>query len=151
MNEQEYHQTLQTLEQAKIAHWNPLMNGGKPLLDRLMRDMLAVPRVLTVRQQVNGLMVLFRLRGWGNQESLITALKIASESNALEVREQAAKLMIGLVRLSQYESHKNEKINAVPLKGHLRSVLLRGVKKRTLSKINMLLRDAPDEPEPASN
>lgn len=144
MTEHEYKKTLTVLDQAKIIHWDPVMTGGKTLLDRLSSDFLAAPCLLTVRQQVNALMVLFRLRGWGDQQSLVSALKAASESNMIEVRDQAAKLTAGLVRLSRDESHKKEPINVAPLIDILRIVLERGVSKDTADLIKALLPEDPD-------
>lgn len=148
MTEQEYRSRLTALNQAKIHHWDPVMDGGKPLLDRLTSDMLAVPCSLTERQQANALLVIFRLRGWGNQHTLASVLESASQSKTLEVRDQAAILAAGLVRLSREESHKNEQINVSPLLDLLRCVLLRGVSSNTATLINPLLPDRPDSPQP---
>jgi hypothetical protein len=146
MTEQEYQNTLRVLDQTKITHWDPVMSGGKPLVERLSQQMLATPCLLSVRQQVNTLMVLFRLRGWGDQQSLISVLKAASESTVPEVREQAAKLSAGLLRLSREESHKNEEIDAVPLIDLLRILLGHGLSKDTANLIHSLLPDSPDSP-----
>lgn len=144
MNEHEYQNALAVLDQTKIIHWDPVMNGGKALFNRLTMEMLATPCLLTIRQQANALMVLFRLRGWGGPQCLTPILKAASESSAPEVREQAAKLSAGLVRLSRDESHKNEKIDAEPLIDLLRILLGRGVSKNTADLIRSILPDNPD-------
>lgn len=144
MEDLDYQQVLSVLGQSKIIHWDPVMSGGKPLFDRLANDMLQEPNPLNERQQTNALMVLFRLRGWGCQESLTAALKVALQSTAIEVRDQAAKLTAGLVRLGTDESHKNERIDVSTLVGLLPIALERGVSANTADLIRSVLPADPD-------
>jgi len=108
MDDAKYAEFLGILGKHTFRNWHPLMKQGKPLLDRLIADLEVFPSRLTDRQLANVMLASFRLRCWGSTQKLIEALGRHIESSSINIRSEAAKYLVGFVKLRRTPSHKNE-------------------------------------------
>jgi hypothetical protein len=140
MNNEEYSETLKVLTQRKLPVWHPIMKGGKPLFDRLLTEFEASPNRLSARQMVNVMLVLVRLRQWGDIRKLCEALGQHVESPSIEVRSEAAKYLAGFLRLSHDPSHKNEKFERQLIYPFLERARSQGLRKQVAELVDDVLR-----------
>jgi hypothetical protein len=139
MSYDDYPEILKVLGQRRFPVWHPVMEGGKPLLDQLLKDLDVSPSPLSERQSLNAMLVLMRLRQWGDTQELIRVLGKYISSPSIQLRSEAAKYLAGFITLSRDSSHKREKIAIAEIPPLLKRAKTLGLKKQVSDLVDHLI------------
>lgn len=90
---------LEELDQHAIINWAVELKNGKEAYEFLMRTIGS--DALNVRQTLNALHALFKIRGHGDSKDLLQKYVDLFGHSVLSIRSEAVQLAIGLVRFSR--------------------------------------------------
>lgn len=114
---------LRRLDTSRRVNWMEELRIGRPLYDALVARLRA--RTLTPNQTANALSVLHMLRRYVSSEKVFAMMLEQLTHDARRVRDRAATLVVGLMRLA----HFDPRYYSEPAKECLRDARVRGLTK----------------------